>query len=308
MFDIPLLKAVFPIIRLGYTYEQLSNTLGLGIPLLRRIKALPSVNVLLESDMHCGHVAGLTPPDYQLVVSESAEMTHHNKWARHEKEIWEWRAHIIDTLKPIDVHIHNGDAVDGKGHITGGTEELTTEVLKQCDMAVECLRYSEASCYYLTFGSAYHSGDVEDFEQVVASKLHAKIGSHDWLEFNHCVLDLKHHQSNTKNPYTSLQNEIDRNREWSINGEQPLANVLIRSHTHRFHMCQSEGILGISTPALQGYGSKFGARKCVFKVHIGLIFIKIWPDGYPEVHPFIADLGSKNTSIEKNKSKISFND
>jgi len=278
---------------------RISDLYGVSRSFVSRITKDKIIRILLEADYHTGHVVGLTPPQFQLQVIEDApEFSQHNKWARITNDIWSWRQQILESLKPIDVHMFLGDAVDGTGIRSGGTELLTTDRTKQVNMSLPAFNMVEAPIKHMVFGTPYHTGEAEDFENLIAEKIHANIGSHDWYEYNNCVFDIKHFQTNPKNPHTSLLNEVKANREWADLGEQPFANVIVRAHTHRWALARGEGYVAISLPALQGYGSKYGARKMKNKVSVGLVCIDVWPDGYPVVTPYIAKLHNLFTRVD----------
>ena len=122
-----------------------------------------------------------------------------------------------------------------------------------------------------------------------------KIGAHEWEEVNGCMFDLKHKQGNCDNPATGLFQQIRDHREWAGLGEQPKTDVLIRAHTHRFVIVKMEDCTGITIPALQAYGTKFGARQCSRKVQFGLVALDVWPDGVITEHIHIAKLAAHIT-------------
>ena len=63
---------------------------------------------------------------------------------------------------------------------------------------------------------------------------------------------------------------------WAARGEYPLADVIIRSHVHYHNFCGGSDWLAMTTPALQGYGSKYGARRCTGLVDVGMVHFDIW--------------------------------
>jgi len=148
---------------------------------------------------------------------------------------------------------------------------------------------------FLSHNTPYHTGQEEDFEMDIATHFGCKIGGHEWEEVNGCMFDLKHKQGNTDNPTTGLWQQIRDHREWAGLGEQPKADVLIRAHTHRFCILKMEDCIGITIPALQAYGSKFGARQCSRKVQFGLVALDVWPDGVVVEHIHIAKLAGHIT-------------
>ena len=70
--------------------------------------------VVIGGDKHCGHRVGLTPPDWQSAILG-------RKYYNIQRELWKEFTGIMDYLKPIDVLMMNGDAIDGRGERSGGT-------------------------------------------------------------------------------------------------------------------------------------------------------------------------------------------
>jgi hypothetical protein len=198
-------------------------------------------------------------------------------------------------LKPIDKLYYLGDGLDGTGHRSGGTELIWRDMKVQVRICIEALEIVEAKDMTMVYGTPYHTGQAEDFEMDIAQHFKCKIGGHEWEEINGCMFDLKHKQSNCKNPATSIWNEMVDQREWAGLEEQPKADVLIRAHNHRFCILKLEGCTGISIPALQAYGTKFGARQCSRKVQFGLVALDVWPDGEIVEHIHIAKLAGHIT-------------
>ncbi len=295
------IKETCQLLRTGMMKTKIALRLGVHVSSVKRVVRKGQIErVLLFADSHCGSEVGLTPPSWQGRIVEnptSEEVRINNKWAIQQHECWEWFLKTLDILRPIDICMINGDAIDGTGHRSGGTEQITTDRKKQVAIAIECIEQVKAKRHIMTFGTPYHTGQDEDFELDIAKHFHCKIGSHEWEDVNGCVFDLKHSQGNCINPSTSLFNEIRDNREWASVGEQPKADVLVRSHTHRFCIHKVEDTIGISTPSLQAYGTKFGARKCSRKVQFGMIALDVWPDGEVVDHVHIARLASHKTHV-----------
>lgn len=296
-----LLKQICQLLRTGMMKTKVAEKLNIHVSSVKRAVRKGQIKrVLLFADSHCGSDVGLTPPSWQysfIPNPPSEEVRIRNKWAKSQKECWDWYISTLDILYPIDACLVNGDVVDGNGKRSGGTELITTDRKQQVAMAVECLKCVKAKKYTMTFGTPYHTGDAEDFEIDIAKHFGCKIGGHEWESINGVVFDLKHKQSNCINPSTGLFNEIRDNREWATVGEQPKADVLVRSHTHRFCLIRTEDTIGISTPALQAYGTKFGARQCSRKVQFGMIALDVWPDGEVVEHVHIARLASHSTHV-----------
>lgn len=280
-------------IRSGLSHKIIAKKTRQSIHTIRNLSAIKPMRILPLGDLHSGSNVGLTPPAYQYKYISNPKTEEHrrrNKWAELQKECWNWYVNKLDMLKPIDKAFILGDLIDGDGSRSGGTELITTDRKVQVCMAIEAIEVIEAGGMVMVFGTPYHTGQTEDFEVDVAKHFGVKIGGHEWENVNGCVFDLKHKQSNCKNPATSIWNEIVDNREWAVLGEQPKADVLIRAHTHRFCCLRIEDCMGLTIPALQAYGTKFGARACSRKVQFGLAALDVWPDGEVIEHVHIAKL------------------
>jgi len=238
--------------------------------------------VVIISDMHCGHRAGLTPPDWQSDFRAGSK-TQRNKFAELQRELWQFYADTITDLRPVDLLVVNGDAIDGKGSLSGGTEQREQDRIEQIDMAAACIQFVEAAKIVMTYGTAYHTGKAEDWELLVANAVNAeKIGSHEWLDVNGVVFDFKHHIGTSSIPhgrFTAIARDKLWNELWASHDEQPKADVLVRSHCHYHIHCGGADWLALTTPALQGMGSKYGSRRCSGRVDVGLVWFDVDDDG-----------------------------
>jgi len=244
--------------------------------------------VVVIADMHCGHRVGLTPPGYQEGIRTLRDTSDHktrqlNSAAKAQKQCWSAYDAIIADLQPIHLLIVNGDAIDGRGHRSGGTELIVDTVDEQCSMAVECIMLAKAKHIVMTYGTPYHTGNEEDWEDMIARRVKAdKIGSHEWPSVNGVVFDCKHKLGGSSIPhgrYTALAREMLWGHEWARDGLQPYANVTVRSHVHYVGFCGSVGEIGFTTPALQAMGTKYGARQCSGKVNWGVSYLDVEKDG-----------------------------
>lgn len=229
------------------------------------------------ADLHCGHMVGLTPPQFNTQLPE-------RKYYRIRHDLYENFKQKIDELKPIDYAVVVGDAVDGKGKRSGGTEQITSDMNGQVDIASECIQYLEADQNFMVYGTAYHvSPGGQDWEMQIANRVGAKkITSQLWLDINGLIFDFRHKLSNTSVPYgkgTPISKEKLVNTLWAQRDVQPEADIIIRAHTHSFFHCGDDRWFGVSLPSLQGLGSKYGARECSNIVHFGVVWFDIYPDG-----------------------------
>lgn len=231
------------------------------------------------SDLHCGHLAGLTPPEYQIELTK--DDPRRNKLALIQRELWDEFYRIVKANQPYDILIINGDCIEGKGERSGGTELISSDRKVQTDIAAQIIQTINAPINRMTYGTNSHTGKDEDWEDIVADKVGAKIGSHEWLDINGLIFDIKHRVSSSVIPHgrlTALAREVLWNRLWHIRGLQPLADVLIRSHVHYYEEIVHDGCRAVTTPSLQGMGSKFGARMCSGTVDFGVITADVYKD------------------------------
>lgn len=256
---------------------------------------------LVLSDFHSGHLVGLSPPRWHNPLADNE---HQYKYAAVRKSIWEYLVEeIVEPYRPFDFLIINGDTIEGRGEFSGSTEIITADRNIQCKIAIEIIEYINAAKVMMTYGTKVHvSGSGEDWEDQIAHYVGAKIGSHEWYDINGKIWDCKHKIATSQIPYgrlTALARDIMWNRDWASQGLQPRADVLIRSHAHYFEEIYHDECKGFITPALQGFGSKFGARECSGIVNIGGIVAEIEESG--EVHwiPKIAKLETQVAKVTK---------
>jgi len=258
--------------------------------------------IIVIGDLHSGHVAGLTPPDYQYQEVEESS-TKHNKWARLQKETWLQYCNIIELWKPFDIGFSMGDSIEGKGTRSGGTELLSSDRNTQVDMAVAChQKISDASRenfkWIGVYGTPYHtSGEGgEDWETMVAERCNfEKMGAHESVDVNGCIFDLRHYIGSSSIPhgrFTAPAKERLWNVLWNEKNLRPKADVILRAHVHYATFCGEPGWIAMTLPALQGMGSKFGARYCSGIVHWGVTIFDVEADGtfdwYQLVVPIVA--------------------
>ena len=235
--------------------------------------------VLVMSDLHCGHLVGLTPPQWHIREGSPDNLTKRQKYSVIQEEMWELYCKNLRRFKPFDLVVVNGDAIDGKGDRSGGTEQITTDREEQCDMAKVCIRraLSKGTKLVMTYGTPYHTGVDEDHEGTIARDFGAKIGSHEWVEAGGVVFDFKHKVGGSQIPHgrsTAINRDALWSNLWAKTGNTPESDVLIRSHVH-YHTRTFDPSFKpyhrMTTPALQGMGSKYGARQCSGLVHMGFL-------------------------------------
>ena len=232
--------------------------------------------VLVISDFHSGHVLGLTHPGFDYESGRKTETAHYAV----RRTIWNWYKERVTQLKP-DIVIMNGDAIDGKGEKSGGTEQITTDRDEQCEMAIAGLQaIPRRPKLFMSYGTGYHTGNNEDWEDIIAREMQAeKIGAEDTIDVNGYLINYRHHIGRSGIPHgrhTAVAKEKLWNQIWAERGEYVKADCLIRSHVHYLAYCGGPNWFAMTTGALQGYGSKYGARRCTGAVDVSMTHFDIW--------------------------------
>jgi len=247
--------------------------------------------ILIVSDLHCGHRVGLTPPGWQY--AEGSEWR--DKWRAIQAEAWNWWKTTIRRLGPFYAVFAIGDLIDGPGKKSGGTEQLSTDRHEQVDMAIAALRITKATRWAFAWGTPYHVGIEEDWERDVANYFEAQPGSvlvesgdHPFPRVDGVQFDLKHHPlSNPGREWTKangLEPERITSLVWANENCRPNADIIVRGHVHTYRHLDgfSQGTgrrWDVATlPALQGMGSKYGARRCSKVVNYGLVCVDVYDE------------------------------
>ncbi len=265
--------------------------------------------IIVISDPHCGHVAGLTPPQFQIQHYDDST-TKMNKWSDLQKELWLNFVNLIEKFKPFDIGFSLGDLIDGKESRSGGTELITSDRNEQADMAVlihNLIRDASNPDFKWigVYGTGYHtSGEGgEDWETIVADRAgFEKIGSHEWVDVNGCIFDLKHHVSSSSIPHgrhTPVAKEKLWNILWAEQSFQPNSNIILRGHVHYAAYCGGPGWVAMTLPALQGMGTKYGSRYISGLVHWGITFFEVDENGKFDFEQQIINIDSQKAKIIK---------
>ena len=264
---------------------------------------------LFCGDFHCGHLVGLTPPDYQNKYLQNST-TKRNKWYRIAKSLWDNFDDILKQLPELDFLVVNGDLVEGKGERSGGTELITSDMHEQTNMAVKIInhirKYGKKNMkVFIILGTPYHtSTDGDEWEYIIKDKAQAdKIGAHEWLDVNGLIFDIKHKVGSSSVPhgrFTALARAGLWNKIWALDEKmQPNADVLIRSHVHYYRGVFSHNQVCMILPALQGMGSKFGAKECEGTVDWGAVLFRVKDKNDWGWTPYITRIKSQKAKVTK---------
>jgi len=245
--------------------------------------------IVCISDLHCGHRTGLTPPSYQRLTKRLSNYTDNlgitydkshiwDKFYRIENECYSWYENKVKKHYAPDLLVINGDAIDGSSERSGGVELITSDRNEQIEMAIECIEIWGAQNIVMVRGTPYHVGDKESWEDIIDREINCKIGEHEWVERDGIVFDFKHYVGSSSVPYgrkTAVNRDQICNLIWAEAELQPLADWIIRSHVHYseggYKQIGAKEIWAITTPALQGMGTRYGARLCSGLIDFGFV-------------------------------------
>jgi len=235
------------------------------------------MKVMVMSDIHAGSPFGLTHPRWHWKQNDDPERS---KIVDLQRLFWNWYDKKLKEIGKVDHVVINGDAIEGKGKKSGGCELLTTDCLEQGDMAFDVINHVQASEYFMTYGTAYHTGDAEDFEKPIADKLNAQIGNHLRIDFGGLIFDFKHFIGGGGSSPLTKNNAVLKEQfleilKADIEGEEK-SDIFIRSHRHNY--TDASGLLPNTrifvTPALKACGEKY-ERVCSGIVDVGFLLFDI---------------------------------
>lgn len=230
--------------------------------------------VMAAGDLHCGSAVGLTPPEWQYAIVGEP---YHDKFSRIQKQMWDWFEEKVAQYYPIDRLILNGDAIDGKGQKSGGTEQITTDRIMQGSMVERIVKNTiKPRDVAMTFGTNFHTGIEEDMETPIAKALGGTIESHLERTINGVRIDARHFVGGSSIPYNrhaAVSKEDLWRLIWADRTGKEKPHVVLRSHVHYYGFSGNEFSTAFTLPCLQGLGNKFGSRICSGTVSIGFLII-----------------------------------
>lgn len=240
--------------------------------------------MVVVNDTHCGSYFGLTPPGYGF--SQDTDDEREIAISKTTGAIWNFWENTIAALnkeKPIDILLMDGDMIEGNGEKNGGVEVFYTDRMKQAEMAAKAMSIVGAKKNILVFGTPYHTGTGENFEECLSK--HMIIHSmHDALDLRiyDFIFNVRHKVNSSSVPHgraTALAKEavwnlLKAERETGIK-----ADFIIRAHVH-YHIALSDGYQTcIANPCMQAPGSRYGKRICSGITDIGFSVFDIDKEG-----------------------------
>lgn len=259
--------------------------------------------ILVISDMHCGHQAGLTPPDFWFPIIDNPDtftLRKRNQFGMLQRELWAWFEKVIDDYGPFDIMFNLGDNIDGQGPKSGGTELINTDPNIQCEIAQRCIEATNIRDIVMVYGTPYHTGNITDFENTIASNMNARsISGHEQVDVNRLIFDLKHKVGRSSIPHgkaTPIARQNLHNLLWWERGVQERASVFLRGHVHYEYVCGDRTFCAMSCPSLE-WSTKFGVREAEGTVSIGIVIFEVDEKGRYEWHWKFADLKAQKAPL-----------
>jgi hypothetical protein len=231
--------------------------------------------VFVGTDIHGGHRVGLTHPQFEKISAG-------DKYYKIRRELWDYFAMSVKAAGPFDIALWVGDMTDGKGQASGASELFESSWSGQRDIARAVVEEVGAKQNVMVFGTPYHTGKDTDHERTLARELGTTIRSQEWVDINGTIFDMKHKVGGSTIPHgrqSAIAKEHLWNQMWAEHDEQPKSDVILRGHVHFYAFAGGNDWLGMTLPALQGQGSKYGARQCSGIVDFGFIVFDCFPNG-----------------------------
>jgi hypothetical protein len=240
--------------------------------------------MVVVSDLHCGDVLGLTPPEYQQ--------------SRYpfQAQLWNFYKQQMDEIGPVDDLVVNGDAVHGpiRKEAAGHSQP---DVEDQIEMAVQALSAVQAKRIHVVRGTGFHTDGDLKFEDAIARALSVEADDECRLKVFKTLYHFRHVVGRSDTPYgqhTQLQKEVINELLQAELEEYPSAHVLIRSHVH---YCAGTWLydakLGskrqaFTTPALSLRSPKttaFVRKLRTWLYHVGVTLVETYENGEVIISP-----------------------
>jgi hypothetical protein len=243
--------------------------------------------LILISDLHCGSVTGVTPPQYQTESNRA--------WLG---PFWERLQSAAAQLGTVDTLVANGDLIDGPGR-KDSTKHITTDLLEQAEWAAETLSLFKARRRFVVRGTGYHTDSGGSIEDVVAKILDCPVSDELRLDHWGTLSHFRHVVGRSDVPYgqyTQAGKEMINDTLQAELEDYEAADLLGRSHVHystgawRWNTSRGRRQEVFTNPALQLRGpsqSSYVRQLRTWMYHVGFTVIDYGDDGSWVVAPVI---------------------
>jgi len=261
------------------------------------MQSKPAKILVIVSDLHCGSVVGLAPPETKTASGNVIGFgeNHHQAW------LWDRWTTSIKAAKDIvgrdeAILLVNGDATEGVHH-RNEAEIVAAKIETHIQMAEECLQPLLKLCSrrIVTAGTECHTRDMET---LLAQRIGAEAGKakDKWLfEINGCLIDAAHHMTTTGRAYleaSAMSILMGNARLNYLRSGHRVPQVFCRAHRHcGGHFSDGQGLFAV-TGAWQGL-TRHGYKVVTDSIPRPTVLVLDWRKKkrgeLPLVHEIISD-------------------
>jgi len=215
--------------------------------------------IIAVSDMHVGSTSGLIGE--RVIVVEQGEYKP-NKYQKTLRKYWKhfWTEYVPEITANAEkrIVVFNGDVVDGVHHKSVNIISNSLQVQERA--AIEIIDEIDTICQvkidekYLVKGTEAHTGAYGECEERIGAATGCQVnevGEHGsyqwWLDVDGMIFQFAHHIGTTSSaayetsaPMRELVASLVEAAQW----KQPLPDIVVRSHRHRF--------VEVPLPSLEG--------------------------------------------------------
>jgi hypothetical protein len=230
--------------------------------------------VLAISDLHCGGMSGLLPPNYY-----NADRDLYLKQSRVQEFVFEYYRVMCKEIGRVDLVICNGDIVEGLNKHGKGKDVLITDMMVQCDIAKTVLSMIDCNHYIFTQGSNYHVNDNPSADEMICHEMNG-----DWYGWfgdvmvDNITINVQHETSFTKDPSNQFNSQQKDISLLKLQGDDP-ADIYLRSHIHRFTYTGNSNSMTVTTPCWKGMDG-FTSKKSQLRPDNGYVLFNIEGSNY----------------------------
>lgn len=228
-------------------------------------------------DFHSGHILGLTPPNW-----------HSEEYRAWQLPLWQFYTDMMKQFGHVDVAFLGGDLIEGPGY-KESTSNLTTDVGKQAEMAVQAIDHIKADKFHVIRGTGFHTDGHTSYEDKIANALGVEAVDEYRCDIYGRLFNVRHVVGRSDTPYgqhTQNQKEMINEMLQSELEDYKSADVLLRNHVHYCTTASvGDATRGIvrhvyTAPALQLRGPKqsaFTRKLRTWLYHVGVTLIEVDP-------------------------------
>lgn len=245
------------------------------------------IKILLEGDLHCGNHLGLTPPEHQ------------GEWADILAPLWAWREAELKAIGPVDIHVLNGDLIDGPGR-KDNLGLFTTDTKEQRRWAVQCIGRVKAKHRFFTYGTAYHVASTYEAERDIAEHFGTEAQDTVLLKAGGVRFNFRHHVGRSDVPAgfgAQDGKEITRALLQEVTDGYEAADIFARNHVHYWSRVDVKRRTAFTCPAwelnIDAPGSLYPRQLRTQWYDVGYVLIEIDSQGETYIRPRTMDLKIK---------------